>query len=287
MTPACPSRMLLFMAAVVREAGAAIMQVYRTDFDVQYKEDESPVTEADLASHRILQQRLGEPSPEAPRAPLLSEESDHPDYAERTGWKEYWLADPMDGTKDFVQRDGDFTICLALMRDKEPVLGAVYAPVHQAVWIGGPGEGAFRCPDGGKPQPIRAARHWPAAGPVVLQSRVRHTPKLDVYLQQPPVSGHVSGRVKAGSAYKFCLLAQGDGHLYPCLHPTWEWDTAAGQALLQGAGARITQLDGRPLEYNKPNLLNPEFVAWAGKKQLHRLYDIYRRQRRQHADERR
>jgi len=255
-TPALP-KVLLHMGRIARAGGAAIMSYHCSDtVRVEYKEDDSPVTEADKAAHRVIAAQL---TALRPRMPVLSEEGGLPEYAERSGWSDYWLVDPLDGTKDFVRRYGDFTVNVAFMRDRQPRFGAIYAPVHDVLLLGGPDMGTFCSRGGDGFDRLHPPLTAPQGGPVVLQSRIRKTPKLDDWLQGKTVSG----RIAAGSAWKFCLLAMGEGHVYPCLHPTWEWDTAAGQAIVEGVGGSVTKLDGAPLEYNKEELLNPSFVAVA------------------------
>jgi 3'(2'), 5'-bisphosphate nucleotidase len=235
-------------------AGRAILEIYGQDFEVVQKEDRSPLTEADLASHRVIRDALAKLTPDIP---LLSEESATVAYDIRSGWSQYWLVDPLDGTKEFVNRNGEFTVNIALIREFEPVLGVVHVPVTGVTYSGVVGEGATRRSPGESPEPIRVQR--PCASPVrVVGSRSHANPRLQQYLQL--LGDH--HLVSMGSSLKFCLVAEGRADFYPRLGPTSEWDTAAAHAVVLAAGGRIITLDGRPLQYNrKESFLNPEFLV--------------------------
>jgi 3'(2'), 5'-bisphosphate nucleotidase len=236
-------------------AGRAILEVYyRDDFEVVQKEDQSPLTEADLASHRVIRDALSELTPDIP---LLSEESADIAWEIRSGWPEYWLVDPLDGTREFINRRDEFTVNVALVRKGEPALGVVHVPVSGVTYTGAAGAGASRRTAGGLPQPIHVQR--PCASPVrVVGSRSHANPKLEQFLQRLGEYRLVS----MGSSLKFCLLAEGGADFYPRLGPTSEWDTAAAHAVVLAAGGRVVTLDGRPLQYNrKASYLNPEFLA--------------------------
>lgn len=236
-------------------AGRAILDVYRMDFEVTQKADESPLTQADLASHRLIRDALARLAPDIP---LLSEESADIDYGVRAGWPEYWLVDPLDGTKEFVNRNGEFTVNIALIRAHDPILGVVHVPVTGVTYIGLVGTGATRQAAGGEHEPIHV--RVPSADPVrVVGSRSHANPRLRQYLE--PLGDYQM--VRMGSSLKFCLLAEGKADFYPRLGPTSEWDTAAAHALVLAAGGQIVTLDNRPLQYNlKPSLLNPEFLVF-------------------------
>lgn len=236
-------------------AGAAILEIYRGPIAVETKADLSPVTEADRTSHRIIAVGLAEFTPELP---VLSEEGRDTPFDERRSWGRFWLVDPLDGTKEFIQRNGEFTVNIALVEGGRPVWGVVYVPAQDTLFWGGAGRGAWVRRDAAPPEPLRV-RPAPADGLTVVQSRSHPSPELDAYLE----AFRVAGALSVGSSLKFCALAEGRADLYPRLGPTMEWDTAAGQAVLEGAGGRVTDLDGRPLAYNKPSLLNPHFVASA------------------------
>ena len=247
------------LAAAVGEiaeaAGQAILGIYGKDFEVTHKADESPLTQADLASHRLIRDALARLTP---NLPLLSEESAEIDFETRASWPEYWLVDPLDGTKEFVNRNGEFTVNIALIREHEPILGVVHVPVTGVTYTGIVGAGASRRVAGGEPAPIRV--RVPSAQPVrVVGSRSHANPRLRQHLE---LLGDYE-LVSMGSSLKFCLLAEGKADLYPRLGPTSEWDTAAAHAVVLAAGGRVVTLDNRPLQYNlKPSLLNPEFLVF-------------------------
>jgi len=249
------TRLAESVGEIAAAAGQAILEVYRRDdFDVMRKEDQSPLTAADLASHRVIRDALARLTPDIP---MLSEESADIAFEIRSGWREYWLVDPLDGTKEFVNRRDEFTVNIALVRDHEPVLGVVHVPVSGMTYSGVTGAGATRRSAGGAAQPIRVQR--PCARPVrVVGSRSHANPKLELFLQRLGDYRLVS----MGSSLKFCLLAEGGADFYPRLGPTSEWDTAAAHAVVLGAGGRVVTLDGRPLQYNrKASYLNPEFLV--------------------------
>ncbi len=236
------------------EAGKAILEVYASDFDVQVKNDQSPLTQADLASHRMIVAGLGKLTPEVP---VLSEESGLPGFAERSQWNPYWLIDPLDGTKEFVKRNGEFTVNIALIEDHQPVFGVVHVPVRIMTYSGCRGVGAELRADGERPRRIRVARQ--SATPVrVVGSRSHRGTSLDRFL-------HNLGTFEmhpTGSSLKFCLIAEGAADVYPRLGPTSEWDTAAAQAVVEQAGGAVLEMDGKPLSYNRQSdILNPHFLV--------------------------
>lgn len=236
-------------------AGREIMRVYATDFGVERKADDSPLTEADKAAHAAIVAVLREKFPDIP---ILSEEGKHLPHAERKAWPRFFLVDPLDGTKEFVKRSGEFTVNIALVEGRSPALGVIHAPVQGVTWWGGPGIGAFRVEQGGE-APIRTRKPKPEEGFVVLESVSHKDEKLDAYLS----TIKVKERMAVGSAVKFTVLAEGRADLYPRFNLTYEWDTAAGQAIVVGAGGTFTGLDGGPFLYNKADLKNPGFVAKA------------------------
>ena len=240
---------------IARAAGDAILTIYRQPFAVEYKQDESPLTAADQGAHEVIVQALARLTPDIP---VLSEESDAETMQARLGWSRYWLVDPLDGTKEFVSRNGEFTVNIALIDHGRPVWGLVYAPVLDRLWYGGKGIGAWRVADGThkaiQTRPHEAGQAWRVVG-----SR-NHLSQATLDYLAP--LGEVE-LVSMGSSLKFCIIAEGGAELYPRLAPTCEWDTAAAQAVLEGAGGSVTQLDGSALAYNKPDILNPWFVARA------------------------
>jgi 3'(2'), 5'-bisphosphate nucleotidase len=244
------------VTSIARRAGAAILEIYEQDFEVQLKKDQSPLTQADLASHVIIRDELAKLTPDIP---LLSEESSSIDYQTRSGWSRYWLVDPLDGTREFVNRNGEFTVNIALIQDHEPVFGVVYVPVSRVMYVGIVGVGASRQRHGEAPERVNV--RLPCADPmIVVGSRSHGNPALLQYLDV--LGDHEL--VSMGSSLKFCLLAEGKADFYPRLGPTSEWDTAAAHAVVCAAGGRIVTLDGLPLQYNrKQSLLNPEFLVIA------------------------
>ncbi|KTA78403.1 3'(2'),5'-bisphosphate nucleotidase CysQ [Aeromonas salmonicida] len=245
---------------IARTAGDIIMAIYSQPFTVEYKGDESPLTAADKGAHEVIVQALAGLTPDIP---VLSEESGPEVMGLRHGWSRYWLVDPLDGTKEFVSRNGEFTVNIALIEDGKPLWGLVYAPVLNRLWYGGKGMGAWRVADG-KREAIQTLPHQEGAPLRVVGSR-NHLSRetLDYLARFGDIERGEIELVSMGSSLKFCIIAEGGAELYPRLAPTCEWDTAAAQAVLEGAGGSVTQLDGSPLAYNKPDILNPWFVARA------------------------
>ena len=248
------------LVAIAAEAGKAILKIYAEDFEVEFKDDDSPLTRADLASHNIIQRQL---TALTPGIPVLSEESASLDFATRSSWDRYWLVDPLDGTKEFVNRNGEFTVNIALIDNHQPVLGVVHVPVTNTTYTGITGSNdhagtAERSEAGANAGRIGVR---PCQDPiVVVGSRSHPNPRLQEHLDR--LGEHEL--VSMGSSLKFCLVAEGKADFYPRLGPTSEWDTAAAHAVVLAAGGQIVQLDGRPLEYNlKDSLLNPEFLVIA------------------------
>jgi 3'(2'), 5'-bisphosphate nucleotidase len=250
-----PKRLIDPVLAIAREAGREILRVYSSDFAVETKEDRSPLTAADRAAHVAIARGLAGLTPDVP---LWSEESAGADLAGRADWPWLWLVDPLDGTKEFIKRNGEFTVNIALIQGHEPVLGVVHVPVLGRDYWGCRGVGAFRCDAGATPSAIAVTR--PARNPVrVAGSRSHAGPGLESFLQR--VGPHEL--VPMGSSLKFCLVAEGAADIYPRLGPTSEWDTAAAQAVVEAAGGRVTDLEGRPLSYNRrATVLNPWFLAY-------------------------
>lgn len=239
--------------AVANAAAAAILEVYDRDFDVTQKADDSPVTAADLAAHRCIVDGLARLTPDIP---VLSEESTAAHIGQRHEWDRLWLVDPLDGTREFVKRNGEFTVNIAYVQDCVARYGVVQAPVTGTTWHGGAGLGAWRRDAGGE-QAIRIRQ--PAAAPLrVAASRSHRTPEAMDFLAR---MGAIEA-VGLGSSLKFCLLAEGNLDCYPRFGPTSEWDTAAAQAVVEGAGGKVVDLEGRPFRYNcRDTLLNGGFVA--------------------------
>jgi 3'(2'), 5'-bisphosphate nucleotidase len=239
---------------LAREAGERIMEVYSTEFDVESKDDDSPLTLADLASHNTLVAGLSELAPDIP---ILSEEGGMPPFEERGKWHRYWLIDPLDGTKEFVNRNGEFTVNIALIVQHEPVLGIVRVPAKDVTYVGCEGHGADRRHRDEKPVRIHVAKKHSHPARIV-GSRSHRGASLDAFLDR--VGDYEL--VPMGSSLKFCVVADGDADVYPRLGPTSEWDTAAAQAVVEQAGGSVVTTDGERLAYNtKDDILNPYFLV--------------------------
>ena len=242
--------------AIAREAGHRILNVYANGFSITEKADQSPVTEADLAAHRCILRGLAQLTP---GIPILSEEAADVGFAERSAWEWLWLVDPLDGTREFIQRSDQFSVNIALIHHHEAVLGLILPPVSGVCYYAWRGGGAFRQPAGQAAQRIRAARvcHYPVR--VVSSQGSYRTRRLQDYLSQLGPHRHIP----LGCALKSCLIAEGEADLYPRFGPTGEWDTAAAQILLEEAGGYLTDTQFRPLRYNaRPVLINPDFFAF-------------------------
>jgi 3'(2'), 5'-bisphosphate nucleotidase len=247
------------VADIARRAAGEILALYAAgEAAATAKADASPLTAADLCAHRVITGALAQLTP---GTPVLSEESADTPFAERCAWRRYWLVDPLDGTREFLSRNGEFTVNIALIEEHAPALGVVHVPVTDVSYRGLPGEGAWRQQARSPAQPIQAARR--SAVPLrVVGSRSHRGDSLDAFLAR--VGPHEL--LGVGSALKFCLVAEGAADVYPRLGPTSEWDTAAAQAVLTAAGGSVSRLDGTPLQYNtRAQLLNPSFVAYGPK----------------------
>ena len=240
--------------ALAREAATRILAIYDTAFDVEHKADASPLTEADLASHHCIIDGLKRLTPDVP---VLSEESAHlVGEVERRGWTRLWLVDPLDGTREFVKRNGEFTVNIALIEDGVAVFGVIQQPVTGALWHGTPGEGAFRR-EGDTDARIQCRR--PAAAPLrVAASRSHRDARTEAFMAR---LGEIEPMAQ-GSSLKFCRIAEGAMDVYPRFGPTSEWDTGAGQAIVEAAGGLVVDPRGRPLRYNqRDTVLNGDFLA--------------------------
>lgn len=246
---------------LARRAGDAILEIYRTDFEVETKEDESPLTKADLAAHRVIAEGLKGLGADIP---LLSEESSPPDFVTRSAWRRYWLVDPLDGTKEFINRNGEFTVNIALIEHHQPVFGVVGVPDQDLVYTGDLAQkAAFRYAGDGR-EPLHGRPMSDDRELVVVASRSHGGERLEQYLAGLETRFPSVSRTPVGSSLKLCILAEGRADLYPRLGPTSEWDIAAAHAVLAAAGGDVWAVDGSPLEYNrKESFLNPEFFAAA------------------------
>ena len=245
---------------LAKRAGAAIMAIYQQDFAVYEKQDESPLTEADLASHHCIVNGLKQLTPQIP---VLSEESGADEHLDRMSWQRYWLIDPLDGTKEFIKKNGEFTVNIALIDQGKAVFGVVYVPALDVTYWGD-ADGAFK-ESGGQVESIRVSE-VPAEGAVwrVVGSRSHQTDEFKAFVQGLPDTEVVS----MGSSLKLCLVAEGVADLYPRLGLTSEWDTAAAHAVVTAAGGQVLQYpELTPLLYNtRPDtLLNPFFIVCADK----------------------
>ncbi|NPB04765.1 MAG: 3'(2'),5'-bisphosphate nucleotidase CysQ [Aquificae bacterium] len=250
----------------VLKAGEEVLKVYERPegVKVELKADESPLTEADRRSHEVLNSELRK----ILNAPVLSEEGKDVPYEVRKHWELLWLVDPLDGTKEFIKRNGEFTVNVALVKKGIPILGVVYAPAKNLLYWGGEEVGSFKRENGGERRlDLSKAEFSPPVRAVVSRSHLNEETEKFLELLPPPVE-----KVSVGSSLKICLVAEGKAHFYPRLGPTMEWDTAAAHAVLRYAGGKLVEY--RPVEslgdleklpelrYNKPDLLNPHFVAF-------------------------
>ncbi|OOV88345.1 3'(2'),5'-bisphosphate nucleotidase CysQ [Oceanospirillum linum] len=251
-----PASLLPDIVQLSRKAGEAIMAIYQEkDLGIEYKADNSPLTRADLASHHCIEQGLSQLTPDIP---VLSEESDDIRWEERQHWSCYWLVDPLDGTKEFVKRNGEFTVNIALIKQGKPVLGVVYSPVKDWLYTGAEGLGAHA--QYGSDSPVRLKtdpKYQPEIWRIV-GSRSHGAERLEKFCAVLPAFQNVP----MGSSLKLCLVAAGKSDLYVRFGPTGEWDTAAAQAVVEQAGGCVLDGDLKPLRYNQEaSLLNPEFVV--------------------------
>ncbi|MEO2182668.1 MAG: 3'(2'),5'-bisphosphate nucleotidase CysQ [bacterium] len=253
------TELIKLMCAVARDAGAAILQVYADeDFGVQTKSDDSPLTRADLAAHNIIVEGLQK---RAPGIPVLSEESDGISFAERSSWDLYFLVDPLDGTKEFINRNGEFTVNIALIEKGVPMRGVVYVPVKDVMYTGDQHEGIATVTREGETGSIQV-RKLDRASLTVVASRRHGGEALEACLRVLRENFASIDTTNMGSSLKLCLIAEGEADLYPRLAPTSEWDTAAAQAVVEAAGGKVVDVELKELRYNtKDNILNPFFYV--------------------------
>jgi len=261
------------------QAGDVIIEVYDSDYAVEHKEDMSPLTQADRKSHDLLLAALSDPD-----LPVLSEEGREIPYEERKRWERLWIVDPLDGTKEFIKRNGEFTVNIALVEYGQPVVGVVYAPVHRLLYLGSRDHGSFKLQnpdalwtaDGPKSRSksnerfqtlLQQAERLPIAGSsdrpyTIVGSRSHAGPDLKNFVEEKRREHGQVEFISAGSSLKICLVAEGKADMYPRLGPTCEWDTAAGQAVAENAGAKLLDFKtGEPLRYNRADVLNPWFIV--------------------------
>ena len=242
------------VAAIAQGAGARIMPIYASDFEIEFKDDRSPLTNADKASHEFIVKRLEK---DFPGVPILSEESATVPWQTRRQWSEYWLIDPLDGTKEFIKKNGEFTVNIALIREGVPVIGAVYAPELGVSWFAAEGGGAFKSKGTDKVH-ISASNLQNNTATRIVGSRSHQSEAIQDFL----CNFNMPELVPMGSSIKICSVADGSADLYPRLGPTSEWDTAAAHCVVLEAGGEVVDSSGAPLGYNnKDSLLNPFFLV--------------------------
>ena len=238
---------------ISRQAGDAILGFYREEIEVDHKSDDSPLTKADTAAHHVIVDALKELTPDIP---IISEEGGIAGYEERKTWKKFWLVDPLDGTKEFIKKNGEFTVNIALIEEGDPVLGVVHIPAKRITYTGEKGSGSFKYNNEKERLQIFSAKP-DIENPVnVVASRSHGSDDLEEVLAKRGVS--VGNKVPAGSSLKFCLVAEGSADIYPRMGPTMEWDTAAGDAVFRYSGKNGPRKS--PLTYNKPDLKNEGFI---------------------------
>jgi len=277
---------LLTALSSAKDAGRAILDVYNEDFAVQYKEDQSPITLADRRSHNIIVAQLSDPS--GGSLPILSEEGQDIPFGRRRRWGYFWLLDPLDGTKEFIKRNGEFTVNIALIHKSIPVLGVVYIPVSSVFYFAAKGLGAYKtdnsdalalmddndikaAPNGLLKKILNRSVRLPYADPqlkprdshlTIVGSRSHLTKEFNTFVENMRKKQEKIELISAGSSLKLCLVAEGRADIYPRLGPTMEWDTAAGQAIVEQAQGNVTDFEtNKPLRYNKKSLYNPWFIA--------------------------
>ena len=247
-------KLLDSIITLAEQAGEKILEIYETDYAIEHKEDETPLTEADMAAHHFIETGLQALTPEVP---ILSEESADIPFETRQQWQCYWLVDPLDGTREFIKRNGEFSVNIALVENGKAILGVVYAPVMRTSYYARSGAGAFKREPGRETVPMQC--HSPARDKVIVAgSRSHRGASLNAFLEKLADYEIIS----MGSALKSCLVAEGVVDVYPRLGPTSEWDTAAAQCVVEEAGGRLTDTNMDTLLYNtKDSLLNPHFFV--------------------------
>ena len=246
------------IADIARRAGDAIMEIYNRDFSVAYKDDKSPLTEADLKSNEIICGALADLHPDIP---ILSEENKTVAYEERKDWDYFWLIDPIDGTKEFIKKNGEFTVNIALIHKDTPVFGVVYAPVLEEMYVAKQGEGAYKNEER---LPLRQ-NSAPEKELSVVASKSHLSEETQEFIDSLAEDTEKLNLVSKGSSLKLCMVAEGSADIYPRLAPTMEWDTGAAHAIVLESGKQVLQYEsGEPVVYNKENLLNPWFIVREG-----------------------
>ncbi len=247
---------------IARKAGEKILQIYCTDFTVTSKNDDTPVTCADLAAHELIQAGL---ETLTPKLPVLSEESEQIPFAQRANWPTYWLVDPLDGTKEFIAHSGEFSVNIALVHGHQAVMGVIYSPVKKCVYYAIRGGGAFYQQDNKAALAIQV-RNSTRQKIVLAGTQAKFSTEMQSFVNNLSRTANGYKMIKMGSSLKSCLIAQGVADIYARLGPTSEWDTAAAQCIVEEAGGLITDTLMQPLQYNtKASLLNPHFFVFGDK----------------------
>ena len=245
---------------VARSAGDKILEIYQTDIEVEHKGDGSPLTKADKAAHNEIMACLQRITPDIP---VLSEESVDIDFDERKAWTTFWLVDPLDGTKEFINKNGEFTVNIALMQNNQPIWGVVHVPVTDITYAGGVKQKTQKYQSGVLSSELSVTQKGINCGQLdVVASRSHADGKLASLYELLESKGYKTDTLSVGSSLKFCMIAEGSADVYPRVGLTSEWDTAAAQAVLEGAGGKVLRFsDGQNLDYNKQDILNPFFLA--------------------------
>lgn len=245
--------MLDDLVCLTKKAGEAVLEIYNSDvFDVEFKSDQSPLTKADLIANEIITKGL-----EKYKFPILSEESKEIAYEERKDWKGFWCVDPIDGTKEFIKKTGEFTINIAFVENNKPAFGIVYVPVQNKMYIGGQGVFPY-CLEGNEKILLKNKSENNLDKDIVVASKSHTNKETEAFIQN---LGDNVDLISMGSSLKFMLIAEGKASVYPRFVPTMEWDTAASHAILNTLGYVVKNVNGVELVYNKENLLNPSFIA--------------------------
>jgi len=269
------TQLLLTAILAARRAGEATLDVYNSDFAVEHKDDKSPLTLADKRSHEIIMNDLRRSTHNNPTLSILSEEGRDIPYDERKGWESFWLVDPLDGTKEFIKRNGEFTVNIALMHANKPVLGVIYVPVTDTFYFAAVSIGAYKLTNTkivtdnisvaellNKSQKLPISANNKKKPLTIIGSRSHGTKEFSEFIERMKEKHGEVEIISAGSSLKFCLVAEGMADVYPRLGPTMEWDTAAGQAIVEQAEGSVIDIQTKkPLRYNKPNLLNTFFIV--------------------------
>ncbi len=247
--------MLKEVIGIAKEAGEAMLEIYydAQDVEISRKDDDSPLTKADLASHHIIVDALKKLDP---NTPIISEESGIPDYEERKDWTKFWIVDPLDGTKEFIKKNGEFTVNIALIEDGQPIMGVVYVPDKRTMYYAEKEKGSYKQVGTDAPERIYSTDNKKNEALIAVQSRSHGSEKLITQLKEKGLT--VEETIPAGSSIKFCLVAEGEADIYPRMGPTMEWDVAAGDAVYRYSARKGVHTS--PLTYNKSDLKNGSFL---------------------------